>query len=146
MKIIPINVEDYDGVYDLWINTPGMGLNNIDDSREGISKFIKRNPNTCFVAVENDNIIGVIICGHDGRRGYIYHTAVIPVKRKQGIGRALLEASMKGLEKEGISKVALVIFSKNDLGNKFWEKCGFNSRNDLTYRNKSIVDLVRIDT
>lgn len=123
-----------------------MGLNNIDDSREGIEKFLNRNPNTCFVAINDKEIVGVIICGHDGRRGYIYHTAVKPSERNRGIGKSLLKAAIEELEKDGINKVALVVFSKNELGNKFWESCGFTSREDLIYRNKTIKELVRIDT
>ena len=70
VNIRVMTIEDYDGIYDLWINTPGMGLNSTDDSREGIEKYIKRNPTSCFVAEDNDKIVGVIIAGHDGRRGY----------------------------------------------------------------------------
>ena len=67
---------DYEQAYILWLNTPGMGLNNIDDSKEGIEKILHRNPNTCFVAEQNNKLAGAILSGHDGRRGYIYHLAV----------------------------------------------------------------------
>lgn len=147
MLIIRVmNIDDYDGVYDLWINTPGMGLNETDDSREGIEKYLKRNPTTCFVAEEEGKIIGVIMAGHDGRRGYIHHTAVLPEYRKQGIARSLVEHAMDALDREGINKVALVAFGSNEDGNAFWEKVGFTSRGDLVYRNKNIHELVRIDT
>lgn len=76
VKIRVMKIEDYPDIYKLWISTPGMGLNNLDDSREGIEKFLRRNPDTCFVAEKEQNVIGTIICGHDGRRGYVYHTAV----------------------------------------------------------------------
>ncbi len=138
-------IDDYDSVYNLWINTPGMGLNNMDDSREGICKYIKRNPTTSFVAEDNGIIVGVIIAGHDGRRGYIYHTAVSPAYRNCGIARNLVEAAMKALDEEGINKVALVAFSKNEVGNRFWEKIGFAEREDLVYRNKNIHELKRIE-
>ena len=92
-----MTISDYDGMYDLWIHTPGMGLNTTDDSREGIEKFLVRNPTTCFVAEENDRIIGAIMTGHDGRRGYIYHAAVLPRFRNRGIGRQLVERAMKAL-------------------------------------------------
>lgn len=141
-----MTIDDYDKVYELWINTPGMGLNDLDDSKDGIEKYLKSNPKTCFVAVKENSIVGVIISGHDGRRGYIYHTAVAVSERKQGIGSALVNAAFTALEKEGINKVALVVFSRNDTGNHFWEKCGFTKRNDLIYRNKQIKNLVRIDT
>lgn len=141
-----MTINDYDGVYNLWLNTPGMGLNNIDDSREGIRKYLNRNPNTCFVAVEENDIVGVILSGHDGRRGYIHHTAVAVAERNQGVGSALLNAAFTSLDQEGINKVALVVFSNNEIGNHFWEKHGFTSREDLIYRNKTIKELVRIDT
>ena len=136
-----MSIDDYDGVYNLWINTPGMGLNSTDDSREGIEKYLKRNPTSCFVA-ECDGMIA----GHDGRRGYIYHTAVLPDYRKQGIARRLVDCAMSALEAEGINKVALVAFKKNDIGNAFWENIGFTDREDLVYRNKNIHALSRIDT
>ena len=144
--IRPMTIADYDGVYDLWISTPGMGLNTTDDSREGIARYLRRNPATCFVAEEDGRIVGVIIAGHDGRRGFIYHTAVRPECRKQGIATQLVEHAMAALEKEGIHKAALVVFERNALGNAFWERIGFEERTDLVYRNRSIHALERIDT
>ena len=146
MIIRQMVIEDYKQVYDLWIHTTGMGLNNLDDSEEGIAKFLKRNPSTCFVAEQEGKIIGVILAGHDGRRGFIYHTTVNQEYRKQGIGKALADHALDALEKEGIHKVALVVFDRNQLGNAFWENQGFTIRNDLVYRNKSIHEMVRIDT
>ena len=145
MIIREMTINDYDNVYNLWINTPGMGLNNIDDSREGIEKYLKRNPSTCFVEESGNNINGVILSGHDGRRGFIHHTAVAADFRHQGIGRELVNHAMTALKNEGITKVALVAFSKNKTGNAFWEKLGFKIREDLYYRNKSIVEMKRID-
>lgn len=146
MQIRPMTIDDYTGVYQLWINTPGMGLNTIDDSKEGINKYLCRNPHTCFVAEKNSEIVGVIISGHDGRRGFIYHTAVKVSERKKGIGNSLVNSAMNALKNEGINKVALVVFSQNEIGNSFWGKYGFTSRKDLTYRNKTIQPLTRIDT
>ena len=100
MKIRKMVIEDYEKVYQLWVSCAGMGLNNLDDSKEGIEKFLKRNPDTCFVA-EDHEIIGVILAGNDGRRGYIYHTAVHPDYRKQGIAANLVEyveKAMAGIE------------------------------------------------
>lgn len=144
--IRPMTIDDYDAVYDLWINTPGMGLNSIDDSREGIERYLKRNPTTSFVAECDGAIVGVIMAGHDGRRGYIYHIAVLPAYRNRGIAGRLVESVMAALDKEGINKAALVAFKKNEIGNKFWEKRGFTVRDDLVYRNKIIHDSYRIDT
>lgn len=97
-----MTIEDYDGVYDVWLNTPGMGINSTDDSREGIGKYLRRNPTTSFVAEDSGRIIGSILAGHDGRRGFIQHMAVLPDYRKQGIGRRLVDYAMRALEEEGI--------------------------------------------
>lgn len=141
-----MTISDYDSIYNLWINTPGMGLNSVDDSKDGIEKFLKRNPNTCFIAEEDGKIVGVIMAGNDGRRGYIYHTAVLAEFRGKHVAKTLVENAMTALEKEGIAKVALVVFEKNKIGNGFWEKIGFTVRDDLVYRNKSIAQMERIDT
>jgi ribosomal protein S18 acetylase RimI-like enzyme len=141
-----MTIDDYEKVYELWMSCVGMGLNNLDDSKQGIEKFLKRNPDTCFVAEVENAIVGVIIVGNDGRRGYIYHTAVNPQYRKQGIAKNLVDTAMTALQKIGINKVALVVFDRNEIGNAFWEKMGFTVRNDLIYRNKALVEIVRIDT
>lgn len=145
VAIRTMDIEDYEKIYDLWMHTEGMGLNTIDDSREGIAKYLLRNPNTCFVAEDNGKLIGVIMSGHDGRRGFIYHTTVKKEYRGQGIGKRLVDSAMTALEAESIHKVALVAFEKNLLGNVFWEKLGFTVRDDLVYRNKNISQLKRID-
>ncbi len=146
MRIRQMKIEDYDNVYTLWMSCAGMGLNNLDDSRSGIEKFLNRNPDTCYVAIDNNIIVGVIMVGNDGRRGYIYHTSVHPDYRKQGIGRKLVDTALDSLLKLGINKVALVVFDRNKAGNEFWEKMGFTTRNDLIYRNKALVEIERIDT
>ena len=146
MYLRKMKIEDYDNVYSLWMSCVGMGLNNLDDSKEGIEKFLNRNPDTCLIALELDQIIGVIMVGSDGRRGYIYHTAVHPNYRNQGIGKALVDAALDSIIGLGINKVALVVFERNKVVNEFWEKMGFTSRNDLIYRNKALVEIERIDT
>lgn len=120
-------------------------LTELNEVKEGIEKFLIRNPDTCFVA-EDSEIIGVILAGNDGRRGYIYHTAVHPDYRKQGIAANLTEYVEKAMEKLEINKVALVVFDRNDIENAFWEKQGFTIREDLVYRNKALTDIIRIDT
>jgi len=146
MQIRKMTLNDYDKVYQLWSNTPGMGLNTTDDSKAGIEKYLLRNPNTCFVAEKDDEIIGVILSGHDGRRGFIHHTAVKVSKQGQGIGSQLLDHAMDALKAEDINKAALVVFGSNETGNDFWEKHDFIMREDLIYRNKNINPLIRIDT
>lgn len=140
MKIRKMIIDDYEGVYQLWNNTDGMGMRSVDDSKECIEKYLKRNPETCFVAEIENKIIGVILSGHDGRRGYIYHTAVNNTSRKQRIGTKLVDTAIEKLKEQGINKVALVAFGTNELGNSFWEAQGFEERNDLVYRNKSLND------
>ena len=146
MSIRLMTIDDYEKVYELWKSCAGMGLNNLDDSKEGIEKFLKRNPETCFVADVDNTIVGVIIVGNDGRRGYIYHTAVNPQYRKQGIAKSLVDTAMTALQKIGINKAALVVFDRNEIGNDFWEKMGFTIRDDLIYRNKVLNEIIRIDT
>jgi len=146
MNVRKMTIEDYESVYGLWLSCKGMGLNTVDDSRDGIDRFLRRNPDTCFVAEKDGKIVGAIITGNDGRRGYIYHTAVSPDQRRQGIASKLVDAAMSALEEIGIAKAALVVFDRNADGNVFWEKSGFTVREDLVYRNKSIADMVRIDT
>lgn len=146
MEIRNMQLDDYDSVYALWLSCPGMGLNNLDDSREGITKYLARNPDTCFVAVEDGRIIGSILTGHDGRRGYISHTAVSPSHQRQGIGKQLVEVALDALKQQDINKVNLVVFARNEKGNAFWEKMGFTQRPDLIYRNCTLVDMVRFDT
>lgn len=141
-----MNISDYEKVYAIWISCKGMGLNNLDDSREGIERFLLRNPETCFVAEADETVVGVIMSGHDGRRGYIYHTAVLPEYRNRGIAAKLVENAMSAMKNAGINKVALVVFDRNEGGNAFWEKMGFAVREDLVYRNKSITEMTRIDT
>ena len=146
MNIRTMSISDYDSVYNLQINTPGMGLNSTDDSREDIEKYLKRNPATSFVAECNGKIVGLIMAGYDGRRGYIRHTAVLPDYRNQGIAKRLVDCAVSALDKEGVNKAALVVVEKNDIGNGFWEHIGFEKREDLVYRNKNIHVLNRIDT
>ncbi|MBO4637755.1 MAG: GNAT family N-acetyltransferase [Clostridiales bacterium] len=139
-----MNIDDYQQAYDLWILC-GNGLNDKDDSREGIEKYLKRNPSTSFVATCDGRVVGVILCGHDGRRGIIQHACVSPDMRRLGIGNELVALALEALKNEGINKVLLVAFKKNEGGNAFWEAQGFTLREDLNYRNKALTELVRID-
>lgn len=146
LRIRNMTMADYPAVYALWLSCPGMGLNDLDDSEDGIRRYLERNPDTCFVAEGSAGIVGVIVSGHDGRRGYIYHTAVSPVFQKQGIGTRLVEAALDSLQTAGIHKAALVAFARNEAGNAFWERMGFTPREDLLYRNKALTEIRRIDT
>ena len=141
-----MTIDDYDKVYNLWMSCRNMGFNNLDDSREGIEKYLERNPSTCFVAVKEQSVVGVILSGHDGRRGFIHHLAVSEEFRRQQIASNLVKYALSALKSEGINKVALLAFNYNEAGNAFWENQGFSARNDVTYRNKALVEMVRIDT
>lgn len=146
MIIKPFEITKYDEIYALWMSCKNMGFNNVDDSYEGIKKLVTKNPLTCFVAEENGTIIGTILAGNDGRRGYVYHLCVAEDFRKQGIGKKLIDVMLEGMKQEGISKVALVVFAYNDTANAFYEKIGFSKRDDLYYRNIALKELERIDT
>ena len=141
-----MTVADYDMIYELWRSCEGMGLNNVDDSREGIEKFLKRNPDTCFIAETDGKAVGTIMAGNDGRRGYIYHTAVSPEYRNVKIASKLADKAVEALIGCGISKIALAVFNENDEGNSFWEKKGFAARNDIVFRIKTVCDLIDMDT
>lgn len=129
---------DYEQIFQIWKEIKGMGMRTLDDSYEGIVKFLARNPSTCFVAEEDGHVMGTILCGHDGRRAYIYHLAVMESHRGKQLGQNLVKAVEDTLEKEGIHKVALMVFTSNSTGNDFWERQGYTIREDLYYRNKSL--------
>ena len=133
-----ITIDDYEALFSLWKSISGMGIRSLDDSREGIEKFLNRNPTTSFCALEDDRIIGCILCGNDGRRGFIYHTCVLPEYRKNGAGKQLVELAINALKNEGITKCALVCFSDNEIGNGFWSSIGWELRTDLNYFNLSL--------
>ena len=128
-----MTLEDYDGVKALWMKIKGFGIRSIDDSREGVERFIKRNPTTSVVAVEDGKIVGSILCGHDGRRGCLYHVCVDEAYRMRGIGKSMVVMAMEALKEEGINKVSLIAFTKNDIGNAFWKEIGWTKREDLNY-------------
>lgn len=128
-----MTMEDYDGVKALWMKIKGFGIRSIDDSREGVERFLKRNPTTSVVAVEDGKIVGSILCGHDGRRGCLYHVCVDEEYRMRGIGKSMVVKAMEALKEEQINKVSLIAFTKNDIGNAFWKEIGWTKREDLNY-------------
>lgn len=128
-----MTIEDYDEVYALWKNIKGFGLRSIDDSREGVERFLKRNPTTSVVAEQDGKIVGGILCGHDGRRGCFYHVCVDEQYRRHGIGKAMVVFAMEALRREQINKVSLIAFTRNDIGNAFWNTIGWTRRLDLNY-------------
>ena len=133
MNIRVMEAKDYDGVRNLWMSIKGFGIRSLDDSREGVERFLKRNPTTSVVAEEDGKIVGAILCGHDGRRGCLYHVCVERDYRMQGIGKFMVVFCMEALKKEQINKVSLIAFTQNDIGNAFWKQIGWTKREDLNY-------------
>ena len=132
-EIREMTIDDFPEVHKLWMTIKGFGIRTIDDSKEGVERFIKRNPTTSIVAEADGKIVGSILCGHDGRRGCLYHVCVRKGYRRQGVGKAMVVACMEALRKEQINKVSLIAFTKNDIGNAFWNKIGWTEREDLNY-------------
>ena len=128
-----MTIDDYEEVYALWNSIEGFGIRSLDDSFEGIQMFIKRNPTTCVVDVEDEKIVGAILCGHDGRRGCFYHVCVNKDYRRHGIGKKMVEFCIERLKEEKINKVALNAFVTNNVGNAFWQRMGWTLRSDMNY-------------
>ncbi|MER1994200.1 MAG: GNAT family N-acetyltransferase [Eubacteriales bacterium] len=135
-----VTSDDDDRICALWNSTEQSrrALNPVDDSREGIRRYLERKPDTCFAAVAGERIVGVILTGHDGRRGMIHHMCVHPDFRRNGIAACLVSTAEEALKKEGIQKVFGVVFTDNEPANAFWAKQGYSLRTNLNYRNKSL--------
>ena len=133
MNIRLMELDDYEAVHALWMTIKGFAIRSIDDSRIGVERFLRRNPTTSVVAEVDGKVVGAILCGHDGRRGCLYHVCVHPDYRRRGIGKAMVVFCMNALKKEEISKVSLIAFTANDIGNAFWNTIGWTRREDLNY-------------
>jgi ribosomal protein S18 acetylase RimI-like enzyme len=133
MNIREMKIEDYDKVFALWKTIQGFGIRSVDDSREGIERFLKWNPGLSVVAEHDGEIVGAILCGSDGRRGCLYHVCVHKDYRRQGIGKTMVIWCMEKLRELQINKVSLIAFTKNDVGNAFWKEIGWTKREDLNY-------------
>ena len=131
--ISPMIPEDYDEVRDLWLTIRGFGIRALDDSREDIERFIRRNPTTSVVARTDGRIVGSILCGSDGRQGTLYHVCVAKEYRRRRIGTQMVGFCMHQLRIMGINKVSLIAFAKNDIGNAFWNKIGWIRKTDVNY-------------
>ena len=135
-----VTIDDYQQMFSLWSSTEESkrALNPVDDSREGIDRYIKRNPSTCFGAFCDGKLVGIILTGHDGRRAIVHHLCVHPDFRRQGIASRLVEKAEEAIKAEGISKIFGLVFKDNVRANDFWEKEGYSLRTNLNYRNKSL--------
>ena len=126
-----MTIDDFEQVHSLWMEIHGFGIRSIDDSKEGVERFIRRNPTTSMVAVCDGKIVGAILCGHDGRTGCFYHVCVAPGYRKHGIGYRMVRTAMEALQREGVSKISLIAFKNNEVGNAFWQGIGWTEREDV---------------
>ena len=117
-------IEDYEAAVDLWNRVEGLDVAEGDD-RETIRRFLARNPGLSRVATEGSKIIGAVLCGHDGRRGYVYHLAVDPAYGRRGLGRRLIDECLAGLKQAGLERVNLLVAQDNPRGREFWRRCGW---------------------
>lgn len=145
-----MTIDDYDCVFALWSTINGFAIRSIDDSRDGVEAFLRRNPTTSAVAIADGKVVGAILCGHDGRRGCFYHVCVNGEYRRHGIGKAMVVFCMKALQAEKINKVSLIAFTKNDIGNAFWRSMAWTKREDLNYydftlNEKNIISYIESD-
>ena len=132
-----MTLADHDEVFALWRVTEGIGLT-VSDERAAIVAYLARNPGMSFVAVADGRIVGAVLGGHDGRRGYLHHLAVTPVWRHRGIGRALVEAVLAELKAAGMLKCNLFLYAHNESGCAFWLKHGWAAREDLVVMQKPL--------
>jgi ribosomal protein S18 acetylase RimI-like enzyme len=130
IRLRSFRLADYDEVHALWKKTEGIGLNE-SDGREAVGRYLKRNLGLSLVATSGNRVIGAVLCGHDGRRGYLHHLAVARRWRRQGVGRKLVTACLENLDREGIPKCNLFLFASNIPGKLFWRHLGWNVRGDL---------------
>ena len=137
-RILPFTMADYDEVIALWQSSPGIGLSDVD-RQEGIAAYLARNPGLSFVARQDDELAGAVLCGTDGRRGYLHHLAVKPQYRRQGIGETLVEHCLDGLKAQGYQKCHIFVYSGNVEGQVFWERVGWKLRTELVIMSKDII-------
>ena len=138
IQIRSMTMEDYEEVFNMWQSISGFGIRSLDDSREGIERFIARNPGLSVVALHDGHIIGGILCGHDGRRGCLYHVCVRKEYRMLGIGQEMVACCKDALREEGINKINLIAFKSNEIGNKFWQKLNWKHRADCNYYEENL--------
>ena len=142
--------EDYDEVRALWMTIRGFGIRALDDSREDVVRFIRRNPTTSVVALADGRVVGSILCGSDGRQGALYHACVAREYRRRGIGTRMVGYCMERLLEMGINKVALIAFSNNDVGNAFWRQIGWKKCDanyyEFVLNEKNITQFIGADS
>jgi ribosomal protein S18 acetylase RimI-like enzyme len=130
IEIAPFTIDAYDDVIALWKQCEGVGLSKAD-ARDKIAAYLDRNPDMSFLVRNETELVGAVLCGHDGRRGFIWHLAVHPQFRRRGIGRSLVDQCLSSLRNAGIEKCVIVVFNDNSDGNTFWERMGWLKRKDV---------------
>ena len=130
IAIRPMTMADYDDVMALMNGTPGVVVR-AADSPAAIGRYLARNPGLSLVAESDGRPVGCLLCGHDGRRGYLHHVVVAPACRGQGIGRALVERALDGLAAAGITKTHIDVFADNTAALAFWRHSGWQLRDDI---------------
>jgi len=130
LTLHPMTGADYDEVVAFWLAQPGVGLNESDE-REPVLAFLARNPGLSVVVRDEGLVVAAVLCGHDGRRGYLHHLAVAPTHRGRGLGRRLVDGCLRQLQASGIPKCNVFLFVDNDEGRRFWQAVGFAQRADL---------------
>ena len=137
-----MTIEDYDEVYAFWSQQPGVGLTE-SDSRDAIEAFLQRNPGmSCVVRDDEGTLIGAVLCGHDGRRGFLHHMAVAPLHRKRGLGRTMVNFCLKRLRDAGITRCNIWVYTSNEAGHKFWRAIGYVHRADLGMMQRPTAEVV----
>jgi putative acetyltransferase len=130
IHIRPMQIADYASMREIWSSSDGVGLSEAD-TESGVARFLAANPGLSSVAVAEGRIVGGALCGHDGRRGYIEHLAVVPEFRGRGAGGAIVSACLRGLSREGIPYCHILVFADNEKGAAFWQRRGWRARPEL---------------
>jgi ribosomal protein S18 acetylase RimI-like enzyme len=137
VEIRIMEAKDYSGALSLWQSLPGLGLSGAD-KEDAIQQFLAKNPETCFVAQSSEKIIGTVLGGSDGRRGYLYHLAVHEEYQHLGLGRQLSEKCLEALKTQGLQKCHIFVINSNLAGLKFWQRLGWLLRNDILVLSKDL--------
>jgi N-acetylglutamate synthase len=118
------SIEDYDATLQLWQRVEGLEVAEGDD-KEGVAQFVARNPGLSRVAIDEGKLVGVVMCGHDGRRGHIYHLAVDNAYRRYGLGKRLVQECLDGLRQTGVVRAIILVADNNVGGAEFWKRSGW---------------------
>ena len=136
VQIAPMQANDYDEVLALWKSSEGITID-VSDSRQAIQAYLSRNPGLSFIARDKGILVGAVLGGHDGRRGFLHHLAVAPAYRRKGTGRSLSERVLASLEKLGLLKCHLFVHAGNRNALAFWESAGWSRRSDIVTFSKA---------